>query len=80
MRLRIGARARADRYLDDIYAVFGRIAAGRHFIVYDRVDDKVVVLTVPHQVRDIERISAAMGPEFLVEIQAIRDRGAGEAR
>ena len=53
-------------------------AAGQHFIVYDRVDDKVVVLTVLHQVRDIERVIAAMGLEFLAEIQEIRDRGVGK--
>jgi toxin ParE1/3/4 len=90
-------KVRADRYLDEIYAMLRRIAvnpasgqlrahrsapflmvaAGRHFVVYDRVGERVVVLTVLHQVRDIERVIADMGPEFLAEIEALRDSGAG---
>lgn len=85
-------KARADRYLADIYTVFGRIAenptlgrlrarrsapflmvaAGRHFIVYDRIGDRVVVITVLHQARNIERIIADMGLDFLAEIEALR--------
>ena len=92
-------KVRADRYLADIYVVFGRIAAnpalGRlrahrsapflmvpaegHFVIYDRTNDGVVVLTVLHQVRDIERIIAAMGPEFLAEIEALRGGATGGA-
>lgn len=50
-------------------------AAGRHFVVYDRMGDEVVILTVLHQVRDIERIIADMGPEFMAEIEALRGAG-----
>jgi len=38
------------------------------------VNGAVVVLTVLHQVRDIESIIAAMRPRFLAEIEAIRGR------
>jgi hypothetical protein len=48
------------------------VAAGRHFIVYDRVGDRVVVLTVLHQARNIERIIIDMGADFLAEIEALR--------
>ncbi len=50
------------------------VPAGRHFIVYDRFDTQVVVLTVIHQVRDIERIIAAMEPSLLAEIATLRSR------
>jgi len=39
--------------------------------------DDVVVLTLLHQVRDIERIIAAMGPDLLSEIAMLRGAGAG---
>jgi toxin ParE1/3/4 len=91
---------RADRYVDEIYTVFGKVAAnpelgrlrvrraapflmvaaGQHFVIYDRVNDAVVVLTVLHQVRDIERILATMRPDFLAEMEAIRGRDGGEAK
>jgi toxin ParE1/3/4 len=48
------------------------VPAGRHFVIYDTMDDGVVILTVLHQVRDIERIIADMGPEFLAAIEALR--------
>jgi plasmid stabilization system protein ParE len=56
-------------------APFLMAAAGRHFVVYDRMGDEVVILTVLHQVRDIERIIADMGPEFMAEIEALRGAG-----
>jgi plasmid stabilization system protein ParE len=85
-------RARADTYLDEIYAVFAKVAAapdlgqlrahrsapflmvpaGRHFVVYDRAADGVIVLTVLHQARDIERIIAELEPSFLAEIEALK--------
>ena len=54
---------------------FLMVAVGRHFVVYDRLGDDVVVLTVLHQVRDIERIIADMGPEFLTQIEIMRGSG-----
>jgi toxin ParE1/3/4 len=56
-------------------APFLMVPAERHFVVSHRTNDGVVVLTVLHQVRDIERIIAAMGPEFLAEIEALRGSG-----
>jgi toxin ParE1/3/4 len=56
-------------------APFLMVPAERHFVVYDRTNAGVVVLTVLHQVRDIERIIAAMGPEFLAELEALRVSG-----
>ena len=60
-------------------APFLMVAAGRHFIVYDVIADRVVVLTVLHQVRDIERHIAELGPGFRAEIDALRRAAAGGA-
>ena len=53
-------------------APFLMVPSGRHFVVYDILDDRVVILTVLHQVRDIERIITDLGPGFLAEIAVLR--------
>jgi len=53
-------------------APFLMVPSGRHFVVYDLLADRLMILTVLHQVRDIERIIAALEPEFLSEIAALR--------
>ena len=51
---------------------FLMVSAGRHFIIYDRLKKGIVILTLLHQRRDIERIIADMQPAFLAEIEALR--------
>ncbi|MDD3288869.1 MAG: type II toxin-antitoxin system RelE/ParE family toxin [Alphaproteobacteria bacterium] len=51
---------------------FSMVPAGKHFIVYDCIDKGVVILTLLHQRRDIERIISEMGPFFVAEIDAIK--------
>ena len=53
-------------------APFRMVPAGRHFIVYDVVDIGVVILTILHQRRDIERIIAGFAPDFMAEIARLR--------
>src|SRR5581483_3741692 len=53
-------------------APFLMVPAGRHFVVYDQAADGVIVLTVLHQARDIERIIADLESSFLAEIEALR--------
>lgn len=53
-------------------APFLMVPAGRHFVVYDQAAEGVIVLTVLHQARDVERIIAELGPSFLLEIAALR--------
>jgi toxin ParE1/3/4 len=77
---RIAANPALGRLRAHRSAPFLMVAAGRHFVIYDRTDDGVVVLTVLQQVRDIERIIADMGPEFLMEIEALRGGGPGGER
>lgn len=51
---------------------FLMVSAGRHFIVYDRLKKGIVILTLLHQRRDIERIIADMQPAFLAELETLR--------
>jgi plasmid stabilization system protein ParE len=56
-------------------APFLMIPAGQHFIVYDRLGHDIVILTLLHQRRDIERIVTDLTPAFLAEILALREGG-----
>jgi len=53
-------------------ATFLMVPAGRHFIVYDLAAEGIILLTVLHQARAIERIIAELGPTFLAEVEALR--------
>ena len=53
-------------------APFRMVPAGRHFVVYDATDIGIVILTVLHQRRDIERIVADFTPDFLEQVTALR--------
>ena len=86
--------ARAERYVEDIYKVFGKIAktpeiglerrnraypflmmaAEQHFVVYHVMSDTVLILTVQHQRRDIERLIKSMHKDLLLDIEAFRAR------
>lgn len=48
--------------------------AGKHFIVYDRLPKGVVIVTVLHQVQNIERILSEMSAAFLEQVTALRFR------
>ena len=50
---------------------FLMVPAGRHFMIYDRVERGIVILTLLHQRRDIEQIIADLGPTFQDEIRAL---------
>lgn len=59
----------ADQYLADLYAAMGIAAANpeksrlrQHFVIYDLVPQGIAVLTVQHQVRDIETLIAELTP------------------
>ena len=53
---------------------FSMAPAGKHFVVYDRFDKGIVVLTLLHQHRDVEHIIADMEPSFLAEIEALKKK------
>ncbi|ESQ91367.1 type II toxin-antitoxin system RelE/ParE family toxin [Asticcacaulis benevestitus] len=47
---------------------FLMIEAQQHFIIYDVTPDAVLILTIQHQRRDIERLIQAMRPDLLQDI------------
>jgi plasmid stabilization system protein ParE len=58
-------------------APFLIIPAGQHFIIYDCLEWGIVVLTLLHQHRDVERIIAKMEPAFIAELFSLRNRRKG---
>lgn len=53
-------------------APFLIIPAEKHFVVYEPFKDGVIIITVLHQVRDIEGIIGNLAPDFLREIKALQ--------
>lgn len=46
----------------------------QHFVIYDVVPGGIAVLTVQHQVRDIENLIAEFTPSFLAEVERLKRR------
>ncbi len=53
-------------------APFLMVSARQHFVVYDRVPQGIAVLTVQHQVRDIETLIAKLTPAFHAEVERLK--------
>jgi toxin ParE1/3/4 len=53
-------------------APFLMVPARRHFVVCDRIPEGIVILTILHQVRDIESLITNLAPAFLAEIEALK--------
>lgn len=53
---------------------FLMVAARKHFIVFDRLGDGIVIVTVLHQARDVERIVAGLSRSFVSEIESLKSR------
>ncbi len=51
---------------------FLMIPARQHFVIYDLVPQGIAVLTVQHQVRDIESLIADLTPAFHAEVQRLK--------
>lgn len=51
---------------------FMMIPARKHFVIYDRIPEGIVVLTLLHQVRDIEALIADLTPAFMQEVNRLR--------
>lgn len=52
-------------------APFLMVPAQRHFVIYDLIPQGIAVLTVQHQVRDIEALIAELTPAFFAEIERL---------
>ncbi|MBW7931507.1 MAG: hypothetical protein H3C57_09455 [Gammaproteobacteria bacterium] len=72
---RIHARSRRE-WGDDIARryIAGLYAAMRHFVIYDVIEQGIVVLTLQHQMRDIETLIAQLDPALLAEVEALKRR------
>jgi toxin ParE1/3/4 len=53
-------------------APFLMVPARQHFVIYDLVPQGIVVLTVQHQVRDIETLNAELAPAFVTEVERLK--------
>ena len=51
---------------------FLMVPARQHFLIYDRVPQGIAVLTVQHQVRDIESLIADLSQDFHAEVDRIK--------
>ena len=56
-------------------APFLMISARQHFVIYDLMPEGIVVLTVQHQVRDIETLIAQLSPAFVTEVERLKRKG-----
>lgn len=55
-------------------APFLMVPARKHFVIYDLVPQGIAVLTVQHQVRDIESLIADLTPAFSAEVEWLKRR------
>ena len=53
-------------------APFLMVPVRQHFVIYDFVPQGIVVLTVQHQVRDIETLIAELTPAFVTEVERLK--------
>jgi plasmid stabilization system protein ParE len=53
-------------------APFLMVAARQHFVIYDLLPHSIAVLTVQHQVRDIETLIAELTPSFNAEVERLK--------
>ena len=51
---------------------FLMLPARQHFVVYDRSPQGITILTILHQVRDIEGLIADLSPTFLQEVEKLK--------
>lgn len=51
---------------------FLMVPARQHFVIYDLVPQGIAVLTVQHQVRDIEALIAELTPAFHAEVERLK--------
>ena len=62
-------RGRSRQYRS---APFLMVPARQHFLIYDLVPQGIVVLTVLHQVRDIESLIADLDQGFHAEVERLK--------
>ncbi len=53
-------------------APFLMIAARQHFVIYELVPQGIAVLTIQHQVRDVEGLNTELTPSFYAELERLK--------
>jgi len=53
-------------------APFLMVPARQHFVVYERIPQGIAILTILHQIRDIESLIAGLSPSFLHEVEELK--------
>ena len=48
--------------------------ARQHFVIFDQIPEGIVVLTIQHQVRNIEILIAEFSPSFYAEAERLKRR------
>lgn len=51
---------------------FLMVSARQHYVIYDLVPEGIAVLTIQHQVRDIETLIAELTPAFHAEVERLK--------
>jgi len=62
----------AGRLRQQRSAPFLMVPARKHSVIYDRIPDGIAILTIQHQVCDIETVIAELTPSFLTEIERLK--------
>ncbi len=62
-------KGRLRQYLSTPFLM---IPARQHFVIYDLVPQGIAVLTIQHQVRDIENLIAELTPAFHAEVERLK--------
>jgi toxin ParE1/3/4 len=55
-------------------APFLMVPARQHFVIYDLVPQGIAVLTVQHQVRDLETLISELTPSFTAEVERLKQK------
>lgn len=58
-------------------APFLMVPARQHFVIYDLVPQGIAVLTVQHQVRDIESVISELTPSFQAAVERLKRKPLG---
>jgi plasmid stabilization system protein ParE len=53
-------------------APFLMVPARKHFLIYDCIPEGIAILTVQHQVRDIETLIGTLTPAFYAEVERLK--------
>jgi plasmid stabilization system protein ParE len=68
------ANPESGRFRQHRSAPFLMVPARQHFVIYDVVPLGIVILTVQHQVRDIEALITELTPSFQAEVERLKQQ------